>query len=87
MQYRVFYRQHPAPPNRLAKSLFQQECLQRGILFSGGHNLSFSHSAEDIDYTLRVYRTALEIVADAIEQGNVDARLNGKPVESVFRRP
>jgi glutamate-1-semialdehyde 2,1-aminomutase/spore coat polysaccharide biosynthesis protein SpsF len=83
----VSFRNQDGTESLLLKSLFQQECVQRGVLFSGGHNLSFSHSVEDIDYTLRVYRTALEIIADAIAQGNVDARLNGTPVEPVFRRP
>jgi len=83
----VSFRDQDGTESLLLKSLFQQECLQRGILFSGGHNLSFSHSTEDIDYTLRVYRTAMEIVADAIEQGDVEDRLEGDPVEPVFRRP
>ncbi len=68
------------------KSLFEQECLKRGILFSGGHNLCFSHSQADIDYTLRVYRTAMEIVADAVRQGNVGEKLEGKAVQPVFRK-
>lgn len=67
------------------KSLFQQECLKRGVLFSGGQNLCYSHSDADIDYTLRVYRTALEILRDAIVSGNPAARLEGPPVQPVFR--
>jgi len=69
------------------KSLFQQECLKRGILFSGSHNMSYSHSPADIDYTLRVYRTAMEIVADAIRQKNAAERLEGEPIQAVFRKP
>ena len=71
----------------LIKSLFQQECLRRGILFSGAHNLSFSHTAEDIEYTLRVYRTAMEIVAEAVKERNVSELLDGPALEPVFRRP
>jgi glutamate-1-semialdehyde 2,1-aminomutase/spore coat polysaccharide biosynthesis protein SpsF len=70
----------------LVKSLFQQECLKRGVLFSGGQNICFSHSAGDIDHTLRVYRTAMEIVGRALSSGNVAAMLEGSPVEPVFRR-
>jgi len=70
----------------LIKSLFQQECLKRGVLFSNGHNLCFSHSADDIEYTLRVYRAAMEIVGEAIRQDKVSERLEGKPVQPVFRR-
>jgi glutamate-1-semialdehyde aminotransferase/spore coat polysaccharide biosynthesis protein SpsF (cytidylyltransferase family) len=70
----------------LVKSLFQQECLMRGVLFSGGQNLCYSHSDEDIDYTLRVYRTVMEILAQAVKAGNVRERLEGEPVQPVFRR-
>jgi glutamate-1-semialdehyde 2,1-aminomutase/spore coat polysaccharide biosynthesis protein SpsF len=70
----------------LIKSLFQQECLKRGVLFSGGHNICFSHTTEDIDYTLRVYRTAMEIVNEAIRHHQVNERLEGSPIQAVFRR-
>ncbi|HXF75703.1 MAG TPA: aminotransferase class III-fold pyridoxal phosphate-dependent enzyme [Methylomirabilota bacterium] len=68
------------------KSLFQQECLKRGVLFSGGQNICFSHSPADIEHTLRVYRAAMEIVGDAIRRGRVVERLEGAPVEPVFRK-
>jgi glutamate-1-semialdehyde aminotransferase len=70
----------------LIQSLFQQECLKRGVLFSGGHNLCFSHSDDDIDSTLRVYRAALEILADAIRKDKVSEYLEGEPVAPVFRK-
>jgi glutamate-1-semialdehyde aminotransferase/spore coat polysaccharide biosynthesis protein SpsF (cytidylyltransferase family) len=53
------------------KTLFHQECLKRGILFSGGQNPSFSHSDADIDRTLRVYSTALRKLRSAIDVDNV----------------
>ena len=70
----------------LVKSLFQQECLKRGVLFSGGHNLCYSHSNEDIELTLRAYRAAMEITGDAIRGNKVEAMLEGQPVQPVFRR-
>ncbi|RJP27547.1 MAG: aminotransferase class III-fold pyridoxal phosphate-dependent enzyme [Candidatus Omnitrophota bacterium] len=70
----------------ILKSLYQQECLKRGILFTSGHNLSYSHTVEDIDYTLRVYRTVMEIMAQAIRSGNPEAWLEGEIVQPVFRR-
>ena len=68
------------------KSLFQQECLKRGVLFGGGHNMCFSHSVSDIDRTLQVYRTAMEICAIAIKEGDVRGWLDGEPVQPVFRQ-
>jgi len=71
----------------ILKSLFQQECLLRGVLFGGGHNVCYSHDDADVHHTLRVYRTALEILADAVRAGDVAPRLKGAPVEPVFRQP
>lgn len=68
------------------KSLFQQECLKREVLFSGGQNICYSHSNADIEHTLRAYRAAMEIVADAIRFGDALQRLEGEPVQPVFRR-
>lgn len=70
----------------LLKSLFQQECIKRKILFTGAHNICFSHSNGDVDYTLKVYRTALEIIAKAIESNRVKELIEGKPTESIFRK-
>lgn len=69
------------------KSVFQQECIKRGILFTGGHNVCFSHSNKDIDHTLRVYRTVLEILKEAIEKKKVKKMLEGEPLKPVFRKP
>jgi len=68
------------------KSLFMQECLKRGVLFSGVQNTCFSHSPADIDTTLRVYNAAMKILADAIRHGTVREKLEGEPVQPVFRR-
>jgi len=68
------------------KSLLQQEMIKRGILWSGFHNLCFSHSDADVEYTLKAYAEALPIVKDAIDAGAVRERLLGDPVEPVFRK-
>ncbi len=83
----VVFRDEDGRESLALKSLFQQECLKRGVLFSGSHNVCFRHVAADIDNTLRVYRTALEIVAGAIREGDVVGRLEGSVVQPVFRQP
>lgn len=70
----------------LLKSLFQQECIKRGILFTGGHNICFSHRDKDIDYTLRVYHTVLKIIKGAIKRNKIKEMLEGKPMQPVFRK-
>lgn len=68
------------------KSLVQQEMIKRGILWGGFHNMSFSHTDEDIEYTLKAYEDVLPILKKAVETKNVKAYLRGEPVEPVFRR-
>jgi len=82
----IGFRDATGAESLLYKSLFQQECLKRGILFAGAQNLCLLHTDADIDETLRAYRAALEILADAIRCDDVAARLEGEPVQAVFRK-
>jgi len=82
----VTFKDETGSESLVLKSLFQQECLKRGVLFSGGHNVCYSHSNADIDHTLRAYRAAMEIMAEAIRSGDPLQRLEGKPVQAVFRQ-
>jgi glutamate-1-semialdehyde aminotransferase len=68
------------------KSLVQQEMIKRGILWGGFHNMSFSHTDKDIDYTLKAYKDVLPILKKAVAEGNVKGYLKGNPVEPVFRK-
>jgi len=68
------------------KSLVQQELIKKGILWSGFHNMSFSHTDEDIAYTLKAYREVLKMLKQAVEEDTVSSRLRGIPVEQVFRK-
>jgi glutamate-1-semialdehyde aminotransferase len=70
----------------ILKSLVQQEMIKRGILWGGFHNMSFSHTDEDIDYTLKVYEEVLAILKKAVEENNVKDLLKGTPVQPVFRK-
>lgn len=68
------------------KSLVQQEMIRRGILWSGMHVVSYSHTKEDIDYTLGVYEDVLRILRNAVNEGSAPNQLDGAPVEPVFRK-
>ncbi len=82
----TLFRDDQGDESLVRKTLFQQECLSRGILFSGNHNVCYRHTPEDVDYTLAVYETAMEILADAVRHGDEGDRLRGAPVQPVFRR-
>lgn len=72
--------------DQLAKSLFMQECIKRGVLFSGNHLVSYSHTDEDIEYTLSVYESAMETLAAAIETDDIERQLEGDPVGATIRQ-
>ena len=68
------------------KSLVQQEMIKRGILWGGFHNMSYSHTDDDINYTLNTYKEVLPILKKAVEENNVKGYLKGEPVVPVFRK-
>ncbi len=70
----------------LLKSLVQQEMIKRGVLWSGFHNMCFSHSDEDVDYALNVYLEVLPILKEAVAEDKVADMLRGEPVQPVFRK-
>jgi glutamate-1-semialdehyde aminotransferase len=68
------------------KSLVQQEMFRHGILWSGFHNMSFSHADDDVARVLSAYREALIVLKAAVDTGTVRQALLGSPVEAVFRK-
>lgn len=68
------------------KSLFQQEVIKRGILTMGVHNISLSHSNEDIEKTLEAYDDAFKIMSQAVKNGNIEKFLEGRKIQPVFRK-
>ena len=68
------------------KSFIQQEFFKRGILWSGFHNISYSHTDEDIEYTLKAYREVLIYAKRAVQDDIVLNSLCGEVVEPVFRK-
>ena len=71
-------------PSQHYRSLFLQETIKRGLLMTSLIN-SYSHSEDDIDYTVARVDEALEIYAQAIERGTDDF-LVGRPSNVVYRR-
>lgn len=71
-------------PSQHYRSLFLQETIKRGLLMTSLIN-SYSHSEDDIDYTVARVDEALEIYAQAIKHGTEDF-LVGRPSNVVYRR-
>jgi hypothetical protein len=60
--------------------------IKRGILWSGFHNICFSHLDEDVVYTLAVYAEVLPILKQAVARKAAADYLRGEPVQPVFRK-
>jgi glutamate-1-semialdehyde aminotransferase len=69
----------------LLESLFMQEAHEGGVLYAGSHLPSYSHSDEDVEEMLAVYDDAMSTLADAVESGSVEDRLEGKPMGASLR--
>ncbi|MBF0127562.1 MAG: aminotransferase class III-fold pyridoxal phosphate-dependent enzyme, partial [Magnetococcales bacterium] len=63
------------------KSLYLQEIFARGILCIGTHNLSYAHSAADIDNLLAVYDAVFPILKEAVEGGKMETLLRCQPIQ------
>lgn len=68
------------------KTLFQQECVKRGVLFTGGHNISLPHDNEKIERVLSVYDEVMEILKYTLEYKMLDEMIEGRLLEPVFRK-
>ena len=70
----------------IMKSYVQQELFRLGVLWSGFHNLSFSHDDGDIQHLCWAYGKVLQLLRTAVTEGNIRELLRGEPVQPVFRR-
>lgn len=70
----------------ILKSVIQQELIKNGILWSGFHTISFSHTVSDVDYTVKVYELVLKQIDKAVNERKLNEMLLGKPLEPVFRK-
>src|SRR5207249_4914719 len=79
------FKDAPGADSLAMKSLFQQEMIKRGILTSGGFNVCYAHSDEDVRRTLAACGDALFVLARALAEDRVEAALEGPAIQPVFR--
>lgn len=69
----------------LLKSLFYQETIKQGLLFGPGYVfLSYSHSQNDIEKTLKICENAMKIVKKEINTNTLEKSMKGKPMKPVM---
>jgi glutamate-1-semialdehyde 2,1-aminomutase len=59
--------------------------FKRGVLTLGSHNLSFSHSKEDIDKLLDTYQVVLPMVKKRIKQQDLLENIQGDILKPLFK--
>ncbi len=67
------------------KTLFIQEVLKRGIYALGSHNLSYSHTNQDIKKLLSCYKEVFSILAQALNKGDISKYLECDPIKPLFK--
>lgn len=67
------------------KTLFMQEMFKRGILTFGSHNLSFSHSIDDINYLMESYDDFFSQLRVCIDNNNIRDLLDCEVLEPLFK--
>lgn len=67
------------------KTLFLQEVLKRGVLTTGTHNISYSHTDEDLSILKDVYQEVFLLLKNAINEGKLYEYLKTRPIEPLFK--
>lgn len=68
------------------KDYFQQECVKAGLLFIGAHNMSASHTWDDLQVAIGTYKHVLrEMSALGWDQEELGRRLEGPPTTPAYR--
>ncbi len=69
----------------ITKTFYLQEMLARGILTVGSHNMSYSHSDQDIARLLAAYDEVLGELSEALTESTLEAKLRCAPLQPLFR--
>jgi glutamate-1-semialdehyde 2,1-aminomutase len=67
------------------KTLLQQEMFANGIFMIGTHNISYAHSAEDVNKLIQSYRSYFEKVKVVMEKNNLKEMLQCEPMKPLFK--
>lgn len=67
------------------KTLFLQEMFARGILTIGTHNMSYSHSDDDLSLLFKAYEDVLPMISAAVKDGTLESQLRCEPLEPLFK--
>ena len=70
----------------LRRSFVMQECVKRGLLYFCSHVPCFAHGEKEIRFTIDVFEEVMPLVAAAYQANDFADRMEGLPVEPIFRK-
>ena len=68
-------------------ALFRKEMATTGTLIIASHNICAAHGPSEVKRILKSYDHALDVINDAIDKGDIDARLAGATIGPMVRVP
>ena len=71
--------------NWVIRTLYLQEMFKRGILTIGSHNINYAHNDDDVKKLLNAYDEVFKILFEAVNENRMDAFLEAKPLEPLFK--
>lgn len=72
---------------RVRKTFFMQECAKRGLLYYCLNVSCAAHGAEELAFSEKVFREVMPLFARAHQADDFASRLDGPPIQPVFRQP
>lgn len=67
------------------KTLFLQEMFARGILTIGTHNMSYSHSDNDLNKLFSAYEEVIPLIVSGVRHGRIESLLRCEPLQPLFK--
>ena len=82
----LFYNLLVMPPLKSQiKTLFLQEMFARGILTIGSHNMSFSHTDDDLDQLFSAYNEVIPMLVEGVRHNKLESMLRCQPLQPLFK--
>lgn len=68
----------------LYNSIFMQESVKRDVLLGWNIFPCYTHTREDLDFTLNVFEDAMKVYREALRSGHPETYMEGKPLKIVL---
>ena len=78
------YTDYEGKKDWLYNSIFMQESVKRGVLLGWHIFPCYTHTQEDLDFTLNVFEDAMKVYREALRSGHPETYMEGEPLKIVL---